>query len=319
MTTPDAPKALQEEIAAMEAVMKADTSTENTVNPALAVEEAPFVPEPIQATAPEPTPEPTQAPEPETFQPVNLRNEPPAGYVPQHTHEVLQNKYNKEVPRYAQEVKGLKQENQELRERLEAAEQASQVYQGQEYAQDTSELEEDMPEVAQLYRSLSFKDQVKRDSEMADIKEKLEYLESLNEKSVSESFWSALDQAHPDNSTICQTPEFAAWLEQPVSDLIPDETRKDVLFDARDRFDATTAAKVFTAYKQSLSGDYSVVLPSIASQAQPNQLSGGFSVPTPSVSPEEASQILDEMLQNYSRYTPEQREAKLKIVNAATT
>lgn len=181
-------------------------------------------------------------------QPIKVE-EPPSDDNWEHKYKVLKGKYDKEVPRLTREIRTLKQEKDQLLQRLSLLEQVvSETMYRQKQASapqtvededtDLAKLKEEYPEIySAVYKMVEKK--IKREVEPQ--------LAQVHATAVQNSFYGRLNALAPEWKTLNSDPDFLDWLSQP-SDEIPSKTRHQLMLSAYNEGDADTVAHFFNKY-----------------------------------------------------------------------
>ncbi|MEM1152949.1 MAG: hypothetical protein AAGI44_02345 [Pseudomonadota bacterium] len=178
--------------------------------------------------------------------------------------EVLQGKYNAEVPRLNARIKQLEEsqgdpaEVQRLRAEIQTlTQQLAQAH----TASTTSQLEispdATLADLEDEYGEKfvnGLKSLIRK--EMAGTTERVDNVESQVQGDAKARFLSAMRQTLQaqdiDFDSYNNGADFLAWLQEPVSDLDPGRTRQAALNEAANSHDVTKASKFFVEYRQSL-------------------------------------------------------------------
>jgi hypothetical protein len=163
-------------------------------------------------------------------------------------YKTLQGKYNAEVPRLNQEVKGLRDESAKLKAKVELFEQlvAQQVAQQPVQKQDTEELE---PEIKQLQEDFPeiYKAVMKVVEKHGVSKQDLQNVNQQVQNAQMSSFYSRLAQKVPDWETLNTDKDFLTWLQEPAD--FTNKTKQQLLQDAAYAGNVDLVAKFFLTYK----------------------------------------------------------------------
>lgn len=255
------------------------------------------VPEPVPAAKVDPTPAPVAEPEPVPAdspvaepEPVTPEPEPapePAKPVDwEHKYNVLQGKYNKEIPRLAESNRAvndailtLKAENAkliseitDLRKRVEdgigKAPQAPAPAADIDNDPDVQYLKAQYPDVANGIVKLAR-------AHSADVKKQIDTLstsfQEVQKEKIADKrdkFYDMLDAKVSNWEELNNTPDFNAWLDE--TDRYSGETRRVLIKRAYDRLDGKTAVNFFEDYlDRSAPGPTKPAVP--ASRPAPNK------------------------------------------------
>jgi hypothetical protein len=251
------PKAVREQIEQADKLQQqlygqTDEGTPATADPA---------PEPAAAPTDEPaatTPEPSAAPMPEAVAPAAKSD---SEETFQKRYQVLQGKYNAEVPRLYAQLKDVAAQNAALAEQLRALQQAqakpahATESDATISAKDVEAFGGDLVDLiergARKAVNEARQDWAQREQQLlARIQTLQARVGDVGEQvlsSAQDRFYSAISERVPDWETINKDANFLAWLEE--ADPIYGVTRQQALNDAADRLDAGRAAAVFEAFK----------------------------------------------------------------------
>lgn len=174
-----------------------------------------------------------------------------------HKYEVLKGKYDAEVPRLNQRLNETLKLVDELRQELLTLRQAkAQEEQRPPSKQSILEalkqdpniqfISHEYPDVWKGVESAISKVTEYTIGEIAKLQEKLSNTESRAIKTERDRFYDTLDLLCKDWESINVSPEFEAWLE--VKDRYTGKTRRQLLLDAYNNFDAHTAANFFNDF-----------------------------------------------------------------------
>lgn len=218
-----------------------------------------------------------QAPkEPVTPQPAKpVQSEPdeidgkPASYW-KHRFDVLQGKYNAEVPALRKEVSELQHQIQQA-----AKPDGSAVERAQTAVADLTkeEIEEFGPELVNLIHRVAgsvAKSSVPADTgEIQQIRQELQAYKDEKQQDAEATFWSSLEQQVPDYRQINADPAFHGWLAEidPFSGL----QRQQLLAQAQQALSASRVIALFNTFKQ---GAKAPQVPD--SQVIPRSTGGGY-------------------------------------------
>lgn len=219
----DAAKALQDQLN--------QQVTEETENPAPAA-----APEPEQKPAPaEPAAQPAPEPQPETRDATYWR----------HRFDVLQGKYNAEVPALRKEIATLK-------DQLAAADKqqpASAVQRAQEAMSDLTEaeIEEYGPDLVNLIKRVAGSAAApSNNGDLQEIKSELGQLREEKRQDAEARFWTDLETQVPNFRAVNADPAFHQWLAE--LDPLSGQPRQQLLVGAQQALDAYRVAAVFKSF-----------------------------------------------------------------------
>jgi hypothetical protein len=197
------PKAIQEEVERAEAIEREiaamlDPDSANT----LEVE----APEELPVEEQEPPVEPPQDSLPLTDAP----QDDPNSETWQSRYTVLQGKYTNEVPRYAEQLRELRQYAQSLEERLKEAppEQKAPAALEEKYRQAAELFGEDL---VQFTRDMA---QAEADRRIGELKQSQKQVEQRLAQSENDRFFAQIDAAVPNWRTVDNDPSWLGWLQE---------------------------------------------------------------------------------------------------------
>lgn len=159
-------------------------------------------------------------------------------------YRALAGKYSAEVPRYAEELRGLKAQVLELTERLAAPPQAEALPSKLTPAQVVEQFGEDFAEAVGAIAA-----QV-ADQRNGKLQKQVEAAQGLATQNARAQFMSDISKAVPDWQAIDQDPRFTAFLDE--VDAMSGRSRRDFFADADARNDATRVAAFFTTFRGSI-------------------------------------------------------------------
>ena len=174
-------------------------------------------------------------------------------------YKVLQGKYNAEVPRLHEEIKGLKQSNDflagklELLEKLVAENQQNQPQQATPVDDRVSSINEEDPEIAQfredfpeIYKGVKkLVEQIL--AKQVEVENKIKNTEETLAQTTTQMFYTQLANLVPDWETLNTSADFLKWLQ--VIEPFTGVTRHELMNKAFSQGDAVGVAKFFLAFK----------------------------------------------------------------------
>jgi hypothetical protein len=175
----------------------------------------------------------------------------------EHKFKVLQGKYNKEVPRYAEQVREISRERERLGNDLKKLkDEVSELKKNRqpdldpeafgEYGEEFRKLVEQMNGLKAENESL--KNVIEDLSEETHIiKESAKNLQDTQVNISVERFYESLGSAIPDWETVNQDPGFLRWLAE--EDSLTGETKQALLDQAAKTLNSIKVIKIFKAYK----------------------------------------------------------------------
>lgn len=159
-------------------------------------------------------------------------------------YRALAGKYSAEVPRYAEELRGLKAQVQELTEQLAAPPQAQVTSSKLTPAQVVEQFGEDFAEaVGAIAAQVS-------DQRNGKLQKQVEAAQGLATQNARAQFMSDVSKAVPDWQSIDQDQRFTAFLDE--VDAMTGRSRRDFFNDADARNDAARIVHFFTAFRGSV-------------------------------------------------------------------
>ncbi|WP_347506194.1 hypothetical protein [Pseudomonas anguilliseptica] len=161
-----------------------------------------------------------------------------------HRFDVLQGKYNAEVP-------ALRKEISSLTEKLTSAEQlpASAVQRAQDAVSDLTEaeLENFGPDLISLIQRVAGKVAGSSDSgELREIKGELDQMREERQQDAAARFWTELESQVPNFREVNADPAFLTWLAE--TDPLSGQERQQLLVSAQQALDPYRVAAVFKAF-----------------------------------------------------------------------
>lgn len=232
----------------LEAEARANAAIQSLTNQNAAPAAAP-APEPIaQAPAPAapvgiPAPAPT----------IGL-SQTPQGSVPaddgyKHRYEVLQGKYNAEVPRLSAALDAADATNKSLEVRVkQLEEQLSAIPKEAKSLVRPEEVEHYGQPMVDMVRRAAREENASLLEEIARLKSQLEAVGAGVAKTQQMGFFEVLAQAHPDWAVVNGDERFHRWLGE--IDVLSGLQRNELLLKAQREKDGARASAIFTAYKK---------------------------------------------------------------------
>lgn len=180
-------------------------------------------------------------------------------------YKTLHGKYNAEVPRLHAAIKERDSKLNSLTEEVEALKAA--VAKPKESLVKPEEVNEFGEPLVDLIRRAAREEVQGKDSEIADLKRKLDSLAGATSANTEVSFYDALAKAVPDWMAINDDPEFHTWLGE-VDDLTGYQ-RQQILSQAEEKRDADRVARFFNAFKKVQEDKSAASQTSLDSQVNP--------------------------------------------------
>lgn len=180
-------------------------------------------------------------------------------------YKTLHGKYNAEVPRLHAAIKERDSKLNSLTEEVEALKAA--VAKPRESLVKPEEVNEFGEPLVDLIRRAAREEVQGKDSEIADLKRKLDSLAGATSANTEVSFYDALAKAVPDWMAVNDDPEFHTWLGE-VDDLTGYQ-RQQILSQAEEKRDADRVARFFNAFKKVQEDKSAVSRTSLDSQVNP--------------------------------------------------
>ena len=211
-------------------------------------------PQPPADPQPEPTPE--VDPDPQLPNADASAVAPPSGELPdqqkkddqwEHRYKVIEGKYRAEVPRLAADNRELRQKLDVLTQELESLKsQATKPSSSLISQEDREKYGDDLLDVMKraAQEQVSAKDQ-----EIAELKRRLDEVNSTTNRNVEVGFYDQLGRLAPDWVTINSDENFLRWLDE--YDELTGKTRQDLLSEAEASRDAERVARFFSKWKAS--------------------------------------------------------------------
>lgn len=258
------PQAVQKQVDAAEALMA------EAARPTTTPEQAPPPETPQEPQAAAPTSEPTPSPAPPQ-QPEDDWHQ---------KYQVLQGKYNAEVPNLHHQVKDLKHKLDETFERMEQVTRAQEAKQAEQKPavdpKDVDSFGSDLVEMVQRVASSTLGGMgAKLEGLLGGMQERIARLEqelSGTTKTVAitaqEAFYNNLTKAVPDWEAINADPRFLAWLGE--VDPVLGASRQVALDSAHSALDARRVAGIFQAFSATLPKAASQPASKLSKQVSPN-------------------------------------------------
>ena len=210
-----------------------------------------------QEEAPETTEEPKkEAEEPKeaeasTAQPAEKKQESPdeenrdALYW-QHRFQVLQGKYNAEIPALRDEIRNLKQQL----EQQPPSDKASEIADTISSQLTDDELEMLGPELVQVIQKLVGKG---GNSEVEQLKQEVNSLKQSEKEHAEAEFWAVINTRIPDWQQLQSTPEAQQWLA--AHDAMTGTSRNHLLQQAQQNLNAYQVVEIFNQLRQATTGN----------------------------------------------------------------
>lgn len=183
--------------------------------------------------------------------PPSHKEEEPSSDDWEHKYKVLKGKYDKEVPRLTRELRMLKQEKEQLLQRMSLLEQvvsevmsrgtqSPQAPKQEEEDEELLRVKEDYPEIYKAVNKLVERKLAR------EIRPELDYVKATTTQSA---FYNRLSALVPNWRSINTDPNFIDWLSHPSEEL-PTKTRHQVMLMAFQEGDADAVASFFRRYIQ---------------------------------------------------------------------
>ncbi len=211
--------------------------------------------------------------------PAPAQSQPVQPQVPQqtedfkHKYDVLQGKYNSEIPKLHTQLKEAETQNASMQERIKVLEASVEQAKQQENAQKRNatleELKEDYPELADY---LAGQDQIIHNLQ-AQVQTVEGNVTQTHEREVQERkqrYWALINEQVPDWEDINASDEWKTWLNG--TDEMSGQNRGALLDHAQDQLNGEWVVKIFNTFKQ--------VMPQLA-QALPSAQLQNQVTPTP--------------------------------------
>jgi hypothetical protein len=246
--------------AVQEAAARAEELQKQLQQPA--APQQPSAPAPDAPTT-EPTPPKEDAPEPPKPE-AKPTAEPPEGTWKK-KFDVLTGKYNAEVPRLAAE---LRETSASLKRALAEIEVLKTRAPAPESLLKPEEIQEFGEPLIDVTRRVAREVARGTESELAEVKRKLERFEVNETKNVEQKFYEELATAVPDWPVINDDEGFHAWLRE--VDPFAGKTRQQLLEDAEGARDAKRVANFFTNYKAGIAQEQATARSKLEEQIAPD-------------------------------------------------
>lgn len=177
-------------------------------------------------------------------------SQPPANAQAQddweHRFKVLQGKYNSEVPRFAEQVK-------ELKNRLDSLESENQQLKAKppESLVTPEDVEQYGDGLIDVARRIAQEELAKKQAEIDALKLQLTQVQETTANTVQKDFFKSLIEMVPDWQQVNEDPAFLKWLDE--IDELTGAPRQELLSRAEKTRDAVRVAKFFTSFKKTSS------------------------------------------------------------------
>ena len=179
--------------------------------------------------------------------------------------KTLSGKYNAEVPRLHAAIKERDAKLNSLTEEVEALK--ARIEAPKESLVKPEEVNEFGEPLVDLIRRAAREEVQAKDSEIKDLKSKLESLMGTTAANVEVNFYDRLAAQVPDWRIVNDDPEFHSWLGE-VDDLTG-ALRQDILLQAEEKRDADRVARFFKAFKKVQQDKSAASSTSLESQVAP--------------------------------------------------
>lgn len=179
--------------------------------------------------------------------------------------KTLSGKYNAEVPRLHATLKERDAKLNSLTEEVEALKAA--LAKPKESLVKPEEVSEYGEPLVDLIRRAAREEVQAKDTEIAQLKKRLESLDSNIVQNREVGFYDKLTGSVPDWMAINDDPDFHAWLGE--SDELTGYTRQAILSEAEEKRDADRVARFFNAYKKVQQNKAAAANESLDSQVAP--------------------------------------------------
>lgn len=180
-------------------------------------------------------------------------------------YKTLHGKYNAEVPRLHAALKERDSKLNSLTEEVEALK--ASLAKPRESLVRPEEVNEFGEPLVDLIRRAAREEVGSKDDEIAQLKKRLESLDSTLVQNKEVGFYDKLASAVPDWMAINDDPDFHAWLGE--TDEITGYTRQDILSEAEGKRDADRVARFFSAFKKVQQNKAAAATASLDSQVAP--------------------------------------------------
>lgn len=181
---------------------------------------------------------------------------PPQPDVWEQKYRILQGKYNAEVPRLSAQLREMQSEI----ESLKTAKPEALISE-----KDKEEYGESMID---MMRRAAREELAAKDSEIQELKRKLNMVEDITVRKTTDDFWAELKRAVPDWEAVNVTEGWLDWLGE--VDEFAGRVRQDLLDEAQKSRNASRVAKFFNAYKQQKDAKQSKAVAALEEQIAPD-------------------------------------------------
>jgi len=179
--------------------------------------------------------------------------------------KTLSGKYNAEVPRLHAAIKERDAKLNSLTEEVEALK--VKMESPRESLVKPEEVSEYGEPLVDLIRRAAREEVQSKDSEIAELKRKLEHVVGATTATVEVGFYDRLGGQVPDWRVINDDPEFHTWLSE--VDELTGYQRQDILSQAEEKRDADRVARFFNAFKKVQQDKSAASVSSLESQVAP--------------------------------------------------
>jgi hypothetical protein len=236
------PRAVREAAEKAEALHKQvyENQAEEVIQP-----QPPAEPEPQTTPAVDPDPQLPNSDASAVAPPSELPDQQKKDDQWEHRYKVIEGKYRAEVPRLAADNRELRQKLDALSQELESMKsQASKPNSSLINQEDREKYGDDLLDVMKraAQEQVSSKDQ-----EIAELKRRLDEVNSTTNRNVEVGFYDQLGRLAPDWVTINSDDNFLRWLDE--YDELTGKTRQDLLSEAEASRDAERVARFFSKWK----------------------------------------------------------------------
>lgn len=185
-------------------------------------------------------------------QPENQAEETRDAFYWQHRFQVLQGKYNAEVPALREEIRNLQTQLQQ-----QPAQQSGKA--GEIADTLTSQLSEEElemlgPDLVQVIQKL-VRPQQADNGEVEQLKQELNSIKQSEQEHAQAEFWATVNSRIPDWRQLQSTPEAQAWLA--AIDPLSGVTRNQLLINAQHDLKAYQVVEIFNQLRQATAGNAS--------------------------------------------------------------
>jgi DNA repair exonuclease SbcCD ATPase subunit len=159
---------------------------------------------------------------------------------------VLQGKYNSEVPRFAEQVK-------ELKNRLDSLESENQQLKAKppETLVTPEDVEQYGDGLIDVARRIAQEELAKKQTEIDSLKSQLSQVQETTANNLQRDFFKSLTEMAPDWKQVNEDPSFLKWLDE--VDEFTGVPRQELLSRAEKSRDAVRVAKFFTSFQKTSS------------------------------------------------------------------